>query len=258
MSDMILAAQLFTLRDYLKTPTEIDKTLKKVKEIGYNAVQVSGIGPIEPDKLKEITDKHRLKICATHISFDKMQNNLETVIEEHKLWDCKYVGLGMMPGDKYSVSKKGFTEFARDANKVGQKLKENDLQFIYHNHDFEFVKFNGITGMEILLKETDPDFFHFELDTYWVQSGGGNPAKWITKVEDRMKVVHFKDMGMNTDRERIMAEVGKGNLEWDEIIKACDEIAVKWCAVEQDVCQRNPFESLKISFDFLKEKGLKS
>ncbi len=257
MSDMKLAAQLYTLRDYLKTPEDIDQSLKKVKDIGYNAVQVSGLGSIEPEKLKNIVDKHDLKICATHISFDKMKENIDQVIKEHKLWDCKYVGLGMMPHSK-PLKRKDFEKFAQEANKIAKILKNNDLQFIYHNHDLEFVKFEDITGMEILIDETDPENVHFELDTYWIQSGGGNPIEWIKKIKNRMKVVHFKDMVINKNVERIMAEVGKGNLDWSGIITACDEIGVEWCAVEQDVCQRSPFESLEISFDFLKKEGLKA
>ena len=32
-----------------------------------------------------------------------------------------------------------------------------------------------MAGMEILLSETDPECFDFEMDTFWVQAGGANP-----------------------------------------------------------------------------------
>lgn len=254
---MQIAAQLFTLREYLKTPEQIADTLKKVKEMGYNAVQVSGLGPIEPEALKEIVDREELKICATHISFQEMQNDMESVIKKHKLWDCKYVGVGSMPGE-YQKDRDGYIEFARQASEVARELKKNDLQFIYHNHNFEFVKFAGKTGMQWLFEESDSDVFDFEIDTYWVQAGGADPVAWIKKMDDRMKVVHFKDMTMSDDRKQIMAEVGEGNLNWDSIIEACQDIGVKWCAVEQDRCQRSPFESLQISLNNLKEMGLQA
>lgn len=254
MSNLKVAAQLYTLRDFLKTPEEIEKTLKKVKEIGYDAVQLSGMGPIEAEALKKIADEVGLEICATHISYDRLQNDLDKVIAEHKLWNCKYVGLGGMPME-CRTSYEGYKEFLKTASEIAKKLNDNGLRFIYHNHRFEFEKFNGLTGMDILFNETDPETFEFELDTYWVQAGGANPIDWINKVSGRMSVVHFKDMAIKDDQQ-IMAEIGEGNLNWPAIIEACKKNNVKWCAVEQDICQRDPFESLEISRSYLKKMGL--
>lgn len=256
MNNPRIAAQLYTIREYTKTPEAIEDSLKKVKNMGYNAVQVSGMGPIEDEKLKDLLAEVGLTVCATHIPFERMEEDIEGVIKQHKLWDCTYVGLGSMPGE-FRSSKEGVIEFAKKASKIGKVLADNGLKFIYHNHAFEFAKFDGMTIMDILLEETDENF-GFEIDTYWVQAGGANPVDWIYKVEGRMDVVHFKDMAMNHENEQIMAEVGEGNLNWEEIIKACQETGVKWCPVEQDVCQRNPFESLEISLNNLKGLGLKS
>ncbi len=251
---MKIAAQLYTLREFLKTPEDIDKTLKKVKEIGYDAVQVSGMGPIDSQDLKTIVDREGLTICATHIGFDRLKNELDSVISDHKLWGCKYVGLGSMP-EEYRKDKDSFIKFAKEASEIAEKLQENGLQFVYHNHNFEFIKFGDKTGMDILFENTDPQSFDFEIDTYWVQAGGADPSQWITKVAGRMDVVHFKDMAVD-GWEPIMAEVGEGNLNWDSIIQSCEDIGVEWACVEQDVCQRDPFESLAISLKNLKEMGL--
>ncbi|MDP2789045.1 MAG: sugar phosphate isomerase/epimerase, partial [bacterium] len=97
MNERAVAAQLYTLRDFLKTPEDIGKTLKRVKTIGYNAVQSSGIGPVKPQVFKQLADEAGVKICATHISYDRLKNDLEAVIQDHKTWDCRYVGLGSMP-----------------------------------------------------------------------------------------------------------------------------------------------------------------
>ncbi|NMA95517.1 MAG: sugar phosphate isomerase/epimerase [Clostridiales bacterium] len=256
MNNPRIAAQLYTVREYMKTADDIEKGLKKIKDMGYNAVQVSGIGKIADEALKDLVDEIGLKICVTHIPFDRMQNDIDGVIKQHKLWDCDYVGLGSMPmnarADKDSV-----LAFAKEANEIGRVLADNGLRFVYHNHAFEFAKFDGKTIMDILLEETDENF-GFEIDTYWVQAGGANPVDWIYKVEGRMDVVHFKDMGMNHENKQMMTEVGEGNLNWVDIIKACNETGVKWAPVEQDICQRNPFESLEISLNNLIDLGLKS
>ncbi len=251
---MKIAAQLYTLREYLKTPEDIAETLKKVKEIGYNAVQVSGMGPIDDQALKELADEAGLTICATHVGWQDLKDNLDKVIEKHKIWDCKYVGLGGLPGEYRT--KEGYSEFAKIASEIGRELKQAGLQFIYHNHDFEFAKFDGKTGLEILFEESDPEAVDFELDVYWVQAGGADVIDWIEKVRGRMKVVHLKDMVVTPDRKQLFAEVGEGNMNFEKILKACEEIGVEWGAVEQDQCyDRSPFESLAISQRNLQRMG---
>ena len=58
-------------------------------------------------------------------------------------------------------------------------------------------------------------------------------------------------------REQLYAEVGEGNLNWPGIMAAAKEAGTKWYIVEQDTCQRDPFDSLAISFRNLQGMGLK-
>lgn len=251
MDKMNVAAQLYTLREFLKTPEDIGQTLKKVKAMGYNAVQASGIGPVYPQVLKQLADEAGVKICATHISPDRLKNDLDAVVQDHKAWDCRYVGLGSMP-EQFRSSKEGFLAFAKEFNEISKRIFDKGLKFIYHNHKFEFEKFDGTTGLDLLLENTDPETFGFEIDTYWVQAGGANPVEWVKKVEGRMEVVHLKDMAISKDQQ-MFAEIGEGNLNWRAIIDACRETKVQWYAVEQDICQRDPFDSLQMSFTYLKK-----
>jgi sugar phosphate isomerase/epimerase len=130
------------------------------------------------------------------------------------------------------------------------------LTFGYHNHSFELEKFGDKTGLRILYDESDPEAFTSEIDTYWIQHGGGDPAAWIRSLKGRAHIVHFKDMTMKGSTQ-IMAEVGEGNLNWPAILDACKEAGVRWYIVEQDTCQRSPFESLAISLRNMKKWGLK-
>lgn len=250
-----IAVQLFTLRDYLKTFEDIRATLRKIKEIGYNAIEPAGFGSIEIDRIKEIIDENELQVCSTHTSFESICDETDRVIKEHKLLNCKYVGIGGAPR-KYRQSAEGYREFAKLASEKGKILKDNGLYFIYHNHNTEFIKFDGITAMDILFNESDPDTFGFQIDTYWVQAGGSDPIYWINKVKGRMPIVHLKDMGLDINKNPVYTEVGEGNLNWPGIIEACKDTGVEWYCVEQDRCQRNPFESIEISLKNLKELGL--
>lgn len=258
MSQPIVAAQLYTVREYAGTTEDLAASLKKVRDIGYTAVQVSGIGPIPDAEVKQMTDDLGLKIVITHIPHQRLWTDLDAVIEQHKLWNCKHVAIGSMPRE-YIVDEAGYQRFAAEASKVGEKLAAAGLTFSYHNHSFEFVRFGKRTGLEIIYAESDPRYLMAEIDTYWVQHGGGDPAEWIRRMKNRMPVVHFKDMVIQmepTGAKQTMAEIGEGNLNWPAIIAACQEANVEWYAVEQDVCQRDPFESLKISYQNLAAMGL--
>ncbi|MFD2116886.1 sugar phosphate isomerase/epimerase family protein [Paenibacillus yanchengensis] len=248
-----IAAQLYTLREFCKDEQSLKETLQKVRAMGYEAVQVSGIGPIPHDVVKKLAEEAGLKICATHISYQALTENIEDVIAQHKLWDCKYVGLGSLP-QEYQTSGEGYAEFAHNANQFAAKLAEHDLEFVYHNHHFEFTRFGPKTGMDILLEEGSKDF-GFELDLYWVQAGGVNPIEMIERVDGRMKVVHLKDMQI-VDKQQVFAEIGEGSMNYKTIIDALRKIDVEWYVVEQDVCRRDPFESLQISFNYLKQLAI--
>jgi sugar phosphate isomerase/epimerase len=251
----VLAAQLYTLRDFTKTPADIATTFKKVRDIGYRAVQCSALGPIDPKELRKILDDTGLFCCATHIGFERMRDDMAGVIAEHKAINCPFTAIGSMPGNYRNGA--GYHTFAKEASAVAKRLKEEGgLTWGYHNHSFELEKFDGRTGLEILYSESDPKYFTAEIDTYWITHGGGDPAQWIRSVKGRSPLVHFKDMVMK-DGKQLMAEVGEGNLNWPAILAACKEAGVLWYIVEQDTCQRDPFESLAISLRNLKKWGLK-
>jgi sugar phosphate isomerase/epimerase len=279
MSASMIAAQLYTLRQFSRTPADIAATLKKVRQIGYTAVQLSALGPIDPAELGKILRGEGLTCCATHVAFERMRDQTQQVIDEHQLWDCSYSAIGVIPREYRNHQ--GYIRFAAEASEVARKLAAAGLTFGYHNHSFELEKFNQKTGLELLIELSDPKAVTFEIDTYWIQHGGGEPADWIRKVSGRIPLVHLKDLTMGRDTTaapprrfegesqtdyqkrldgqgpvQLMAEVGEGNLNWTSILSACRQAGVRWYIVEQDVCQRDPFESLAISLRNLRAMGL--
>lgn len=248
-----IGLQLYTLREYLKTPEDVRKTLKKVKEIGYNVVQISGIGKIDVKELKEILENEGLFACSTHTGYERIIKETEKVIEEHKILGAENVVCPGIPSELHNLA--GYKKVARELTEAGKLIFENGLTLSYHNHAREFEKYGNKTGLEILFEETPPAYLKAEIDTYWVQYAGADPAYWIRKMNDRIILVHLKDMTIKENKQ-IFAEVGEGNLNWKEIIDACKFSGVKWYLVEQDICLRDPFESIKISLENLNKMGL--
>ena len=61
-----IALQLWTLRAHLKTPADVAQSFARVREIGYEHVQLSGLGPIPTAEVKRLAADAGLGICATH------------------------------------------------------------------------------------------------------------------------------------------------------------------------------------------------
>lgn len=248
-----LGAQLYTLRDYLKSPKDIAQALQKVRQIGYEAVQVSGMAAIDEGELVKILDEQGLICAATHEPGDTILNNPQKVVERLAKLRCKYTAYPFPAGINMS-SKSSVLDFAAKLNAAGKTLYEAGMVLTYHNHSIEFQRIEGKLIIDMIYDNTDPLYVQGEIDTYWVQHGGGNPAQWCQKLQDRLPLLHLKDYIITNGNVPTYAEIGSGNLDWQQIIPAAQKAGCQWYLVEQDVCPGSPFDSLQKSFCYVKEK----
>lgn len=253
MSQSQIGAQMYTLREHLKTPADIAKTCKRVRQMGYEAIQVSAFGPIEPAELAKILQGEGLAVAATHVSLDMMRDT-QKCVDYHKTLGCQYPAIGGFFPQEHTPET--YIAFAKEFTQIGDELAKHGLTVGYHNHSRELARLShGQTILDTLIENTGPSIW-FELDVYWLAHGGGDPAAWINKVNGRIPCIHFKDMKVNIKQEQAMCEVGSGNLNWPAIIAACKKAGTQWYLVERDSGDLDPFESLKISFDQMKTMGL--
>ena len=249
----MLAAQLYTLRDFTKTPADIAKTLARVRKLGYPGVQVSALGPIDPKELAKILNNEGLACVATHVGIDALEKESQRILDEHKLWNCKYTAVGgFFPKEATTQT---WLDFATRYNAIVKQFAGSGLAVGYHNHSHELSHYDGKPALQILMEHFSKDIW-IEIDTYWITHGGGDPTQWIGKAAGKVHCTHMKDMAVKLDRTQYMAEVGEGNLNWPRILQSCREAGVEWYLVEQDICYRDPFESLEISLKNLKQMGL--
>jgi len=249
-----IAAQLYSVREFLKTPADIAKSLRRVKQIGYDAVQLSALGPIEPGELARMLQGEGLTCCATHVSLEQVREHPQQIIDDHRQWNCSYTAIGIFSKKEYQGG--DWIEFARTYNQITRPLQAAGLSIGYHNHSHELARYDGQVALQTLIDNLSADIW-LELDTYWVQHGGGDPAQWISKVNGRIPCVHLKDMAVTPQREQRMAAVGEGNLNWSAILAACRDAGTRWYIVEQDhTYGQDPFECLATSLRNLRAMGL--
>jgi sugar phosphate isomerase/epimerase len=255
MAKPVAGAQLYTVRKSTQTLEDLETTYQKVKDIGYTEVQMSAWGKeLDPEDIARLLEKYQLKVAITHLGWNLFQEDLDKVIAIHKAWNAKHTAIG---GAGQYFKEGGVAEFLKDLDPIADRLAAEGLDFSYHNHSAELARYSSErTWLAELIEDGDPAKLKLELDTFWVAMGGGDPAQWVRKCKGRIPCVHFKDMTITPEKEHRMAEIGQGNLNWPEIIQACEEAGVESGLVEQDNCYgRDPFESLKISYDFLKGQG---
>lgn len=250
-----IALQCYSIRDYMQNLEDFKVSMEKVKKIGYQAVQLSGLGPeISMPDAKKACDDSGLTICATHESAASFVDAVDRVIQRLNDLDCKLTAypnphLGFETKDKV-------LELCGYLNAAGEKMQAVGQTLTYHNHNQEFAQFDGECILDIIYNNTDKVFVQGEIDCYWVQAGGGDCVEWIEKLSGRMPMIHLKDYGIDSPCEVKIKEIGQGNLNWDRIIAAAEKTPIEWYIIEQDNnwIDNDPFKSVAVSFQYVSER----
>ena len=261
MAGSVIGAQTYTIREHMQTPADMAKSFRRLGQMGYEAVQASGHGQVEAEELARMLADEGLYCAATHVGLDLMKDTARCVAY-HQALGCRYTAIG---GHFSSTGPDGWKRFVDEFNTVGAALAEQGLRVGYHNHSHELAPLAGpaagvdATVLAMLIDRLDPAIW-FEIDTYWIAHGGGDPAAWIDRAAasapGRVACVHFKDMAITPGREQKMCEIGSGNLNWPAILDACKRAGTEWYLVERDDGDMDPFESLEVSLKNMQAMGL--
>jgi sugar phosphate isomerase/epimerase len=248
-----IAAQLYTVRDFCKSAPDLAETAKKIRAIGYEAVQVSGVsGDIPAAEILKIFSDQGITICATHENGDLIRQNPMAVVERLKTLNVIHTAYPYPSGVDFAdvASVKAMIS---DLDAAGAVLRENGCVLSYHNHALEFIRIGDEVLMDYIARATAPENLKLELDTYWVQFGGADPVAWCKKAAGRLPVLHCKDYGFGTDNKPHFSEIGYGNLDFPAIIAAAEASGCEWFVVEQDTCPGDPFVSLEKSYRTMRD-----
>lgn len=239
-----IGLQPYTIREQLAD--DYLGSLQKVAEIGYKGIELGPPTTMTTNRLKEHLDDLGLQVIGSHADLSTLTTDLNSLIDYLHIVGGSYITHSSKFGSKQEV-----LESASLFNQIGEKCRERGIQFLYHNHNWEFKKFDNEYALDILLNETDPNLVQLELDTYWVQRAGEDPVEYLRKLTNRCPLLHIKDM--EPGEEQFFAEIGEGILHFQDIFKVAEEIGTKWLVVEQDLCRRPPFESIEISYNNLQK-----
>lgn len=245
---MKLSVQCYTLRDTFAK--DVWGTFKALRALGLEYVELAGTYGMTAQELKQGLDRVGLKVSGAHIRLGELKDNLDKVIEDAKTLGNPYVILPWVGEDSYA---KGWGLFAKELEPIAAKLADAGIGFAYHNHAFEFALQDGKIGLDAFYEAGDPKLIKAQIDTYWVKFGGQDPAAYIKKLAGRIPLVHLKDGKIGGEPHYL--EAGQGDLDMTGIVAAAKEAGVEFGAIELDVCPREPLESVRMSYEYLKGIG---
>jgi sugar phosphate isomerase/epimerase len=241
-----IGLQLYTVRRELQK--DFEGTLARIAGIGYREVEFAGYYERTPQQVKAIIDKNNLAAPSAHMGLKAMRQDLSTLIEAAQVIGHRYLVLAYLtPEERKTLDDyKGVIE---SLNKAGETCQKAGIQLAYHNHDFEFPPIDGVVPYDLMLKETNANLVKMELDLYWITKARQSPASYFAAHPGRFALAHVKDMD-NTPKQ-FFTEVGRGVIDFKQLLPQAKKAGIKHFFVEQDECPGSPLDSIKISYDYL-------
>lgn len=253
-----IGLQLYTLRDSF--PSNVKMVLEQVAKAGFKEVETYGFSAkngffgTSAKEFKTILSDNGLKSPSGHYDLgtfikDGNPDVLKKTIEAANILGNQYVTIPWLE-ESLRKSADDYKKIALKINQAAEICKESGLKLAYHNHAFEFTSFEGTTGYDILLGETDKKLVDFELDLYWVVRSGNDPLQLFKKNPGRFSMWHVKDMDQNNPDKN--TEIGNGSIDFKSIFAEAKLSGVKHFFVEQETNYvPNPIESVKTSCQYV-------
>jgi sugar phosphate isomerase/epimerase len=252
MSKPQVGLQLYSVRD--RSEKDFLATIKEIGEIGYRNVELAGYYGHSAKEVRQALADAGLNAPSAHIGltvndaaiWDNLKKQIEFSLELGlKRFIVPYYPLGDEPtlDDVYKM--------ADTIEQAAKHVTDAGLQFGYHNHAFEFKPVEGKLVIDHLFERISSDLMFAEFDLGWVKVAGQDPAAYVRKYAGRLPVVHAKDF----KKDGTDTEIGKGSVDWDSALSACEEVGVEYVIIEQERYDVSSLESAKLNYAWFKERG---
>jgi sugar phosphate isomerase/epimerase len=249
-----IGLQLYSVRNLL--PKDFQGTLNQLGAAGYKEVEAAGYFDKTAADFGNALQKAGLKCISTHHALTQLKAQFNQLIEYGQALGleyiiCSWAGVHRDPSRTGELNLDDWRYVADQFNAIGAKVKAAGMTFGYHNHTVEFGKENGIVFFDELLKRTDPNLVHFEMDCGWVVAGGHNPVEYLSKFPERFPLLHVKDLVKLPDGKWRNVVMGKGSIDYKPIFKAAT--GLKHYFIEQEEFEGDPMTELREDADYMKK-----
>lgn len=251
-----LAIQLYTVRDSISE--NLEKTLERLANLGFTELEIYGYNGTffgkTRNEFQSVLKNVGLKVISSHHTTGILHSDQGTLLKnwEKSVEDLHFIGSQYMVCSYLFPEERNFENYQKLPellNKSGEITKKAGIQFAYHNHDFEFEKFDDSRNIyDFILENTSSDLVKMELDLYWISKAGIDPLVYFEKYPKRFPLWHIKDMKAKT---KDFTEIGNGIIDFERIFDAQKQAGLQHWFLEQDSSDKDIFESIKISKKYI-------
>jgi sugar phosphate isomerase/epimerase len=237
-----IGLQLYSIKEI--SEKDFFGAIRLAADCGYDGIEFAGFFNTPAKKLKKLLGDNGIDVCGSHTGISSLIDEVEEIAEYNLEIGNEYIIVPALP-EEMRNSRDAWLRTADTMNKLEEKLSKYGIKLGYHNHAYEFDKFNGIRGYDIFAGNTNPSIL-LEIDTYWVAYPGIDVIEYVKKYKDRLDLIHLKDMGPDVKN----IEIGSGSLDFPKIVEAAE--FTNWFIVEQEYFTIPMEESIRISCEYLK------
>ncbi len=223
-----ISIQLYTLRSVLEV--DLEGTLDALADIGYRKVELASTYGRTAKEFRKLLDRRHIKATSTHVGID---GDLDQAIADAKILGNKRSNVAWANFPTIAEWK----TFADQLEAAGKAYRRAGIGFGYHNHNQEFALVDGVRPYDVLTGRTTRRNVSFEMDLYWVVTGGADPVREFYKIAGRVKQYHVKDRAPDGG----FADLGEGTIDFRRIFRANRPLEVEEYIVEND----QPVDPLK-------------
>jgi sugar phosphate isomerase/epimerase len=249
-----IGLQLYTVRDQLQQ--DFEGTLERLARIGYTQMEFAGYYDRTPEQVRALLDRLRLASPSAHIGPQLLRQDVQGQITSAKTIGQQYITI---PSYNFGREPKAdaFKAAAAEFNKWGEQCRARGVRLAFHNHSVEFTPVgDGMTGMDVMLRETDPALVDYELDLYWTRFAGADPLQLFARYPGRFTMWHVKDL-RDTAGQKTMTPVGEGTIDFRSIFAQARQSGLRHFFVEHDTAAQSPGGSLaSVERSFTNLKGM--
>ncbi|MEX0600361.1 MAG: sugar phosphate isomerase/epimerase [Rhodothermales bacterium] len=239
--------------------TDLDGSLGRMREIGYDAMELCSPASYsqfvtyettDPEDLRRRIEDAGLRCRSSHFTGDEVLgnngDNVHSAIELAKKLRLHTMYISSAPFNEREATLDRWKQFADEAHAAGEAVQAAGLQLGYHNHIIG-PEIDGKPQYDHLMDLLDPDLVKMQ---FQIGAGreGYDVVEYLKKYAGRFTSLHLSDFGSDRDGG---VPVGNGILDWPELFEAARMSDIDEFGYIVEVGTEEPFEGVTKSYEYL-------
>ncbi|MFC4098404.1 sugar phosphate isomerase/epimerase family protein [Paenibacillus xanthanilyticus] len=232
-------------------------TIRKVAEMGYQAIEFAGYYNTPAAEIKALLDELQLQAPSAHVGLNfgepaNMAADLAKQIKTAQMLGVSYIVVPWAPLPETPTAD-DVKHLADMLEQAGKQAAQAGLKLGYHNHDFDFKLVDDKPILDHLLAAVPAEYLVAEFDLGWMHLAGYKVSDYVKRYAGRVPLAHFKDFG----KGRKDVVIGQGIVDLKSVLPIAEQAGIEYLFVEQEEFEKaSSLESAKAALEFFRMNGM--